>query len=73
MASSFVPISGKVKRSQSKSTGFGEPTDFNQLCTRAIAISSKHSPGDASEKLKEDHTVPGPSSDDSDPLTNMDR
>ena len=62
VASSSVPIPGKVKRSQSMSTVFEEPMDFAQLGDRVPAASSKNGAGDASHKFKEDHTVPGPSS-----------
>ena len=55
-------IPGKVTRSQSMSTVFEEPMDFDQLGARVPATSSKHGTGDASKKFKEDHTVPRPSS-----------
>ena len=60
-----MPIPEKVKRSQSMSTVFEEPMDFDQLGARVPATSSKLSIRDASKKFKEDHTVPGPSSADS--------
>ena len=62
VASSSVPIPGKVTRSQSMSTVFEEPMDFDQLGDRVPAASSTNGAGDASHKFKEDHTVPGPSS-----------
>ncbi|XP_031204376.1 uncharacterized protein LOC116075399 [Mastomys coucha] len=63
VASTSVPIPGKVKRSRPMSTGFEEPMDDDQLGTRVPATSTKHSTRDASEKFR-DHTVPGPSSAD---------
>ncbi|XP_031224940.1 uncharacterized protein LOC116089740 isoform X2 [Mastomys coucha] len=65
VASTSVPIPGKVKRSRPRSTGFEEPMEVDQLGTRVPATSTKHSTRDASEKFKEDHTAPGPSSADS--------
>ncbi|OBS71825.1 hypothetical protein A6R68_13598, partial [Neotoma lepida] len=47
------------------STMLEEPTDFDQSGTRVTATSLGHCAGDASEKFKEDDTVPGPTSADS--------
>ncbi|XP_076562412.1 uncharacterized protein LOC143433943 [Arvicanthis niloticus] len=64
VASSSVPIPGKVKKSRAVSTGFEEPMDFDQLGRSVPATSTKHSSEDASSNFKEDHTVAGPSSAD---------
>ncbi|OBS79924.1 hypothetical protein A6R68_21874, partial [Neotoma lepida] len=65
VASRLGPIPGKGKRSLTMSTVLEEPMDFDQLGTRVTASSLGHCAGDASEKFKEDDTVPGPSSADS--------
>lgn len=62
VASSSVLLLGKVKRSKPVCTGFDELMDFDKMSASVPATSTKHSTRDASEKFKEDHTVPGPSS-----------
>ena len=64
VASSSVLTQGKVKRGKSMSTGFEEPVDFDKMHARVPTTSTKRRTRVASEMLKEDHTVPEPSSAD---------
>ncbi|XP_041910283.1 mucin-12-like [Arvicola amphibius] len=65
VASTSVHRPGKVQRRLDMSTVFEEPMDFDHSGTRVSATSPRHCAGDASEKVNEDDTVPGPSSADS--------
>lgn len=61
VASTSVHRPGKVQRSLDISTVFEEPTDFNHWSTRVSATSPRPCTADASEKVTENDTVPGPS------------
>ncbi|XP_038168257.2 mucin-17-like [Arvicola amphibius] len=62
VASTSVHRPWKVQRSLDMSTVFKEPMDFDHWSTRVSATSPRTCAGDASEKVNEDDTVPGPSS-----------